>query len=172
MRFVNPFIRIILSRAVYGALLLGTAAGASMLASDREKYLAAAGPTPIRLLSEAPRLDPMKALPRLRMSDAVESLKAPEPTQPGAREAGANAIGAPQEQSRTSTEVTLLQPLPAMTNNETAPIQEPAPQVSPQMLLRYFSSGGTNEVLVPYAVDFTPPVPRRSGDSKAVYISQ
>ena len=171
MRFVNPFIRIFSSRVVFGALLLGIPAGVSLLASDWEKYLAAVGPTPIRLLSEAPRLNPMKALPRLRMSDAVEVVTAAEP-QPVTKEAIVRSSGASNEEPGTSPEITLMEPLPSVTNNEPAMRQEPAAQVSPQMLLRYFTGNGTNEVLVPYSVDFTPPVPRRSGDSKAVYIVQ
>jgi hypothetical protein len=169
MRFVNPFIRVFLSRVVFCALLLGMTAGAPMLASDREKYLAAAGPTPIRLLIEAPRLNPMKALPRLRMSSAIEPVKAVQTIEASTREQVAGRIDVVTEPATANSEMNLIEPA---TNNETAPKQGPAAQVSPQMLLRYFSRSGTNEVLVPYSVDFTPPVPRRSGDSKAVYISQ
>ena len=169
MRFVNSFIRILLSRVVLGALLLGMTAGVTTRASDREKYLAAAGPTPIRLLIEAPRLDPMKALPRLRMSNAVEPVKAVQTTEGSVKE---QVVGPPLAVNSEMNLIEPFEPLPPATTNETAPKQEPTAQVSPQMLLRYFSRNGTNEVLVPYSVDFTPPVPRRSGDSKAVYISQ
>ena len=142
-----------------------------MFASDREKYLAAAGPTPIRILAEAPRLDPMKALPRLRMFDA-EQVKVAETPQVPAKEQAVNPVAVPNDGSSINIQMVPTQPLPPMTNNESEPSQEPAPQVSPQMLLRYFTRGGTNEVLVPYTVDFTPPMPRQNGDSKAVYISQ
>ena len=171
MQFVNPFIRIFLSRLNLGALLLGFAASVSMFASDREKYLAAAGPTPIRLLAEAPRLDPMKALPRLRMFDA-EQVKVAERPQVPVKEQAVNPVAVPTDGSSINIEIAPNQPLPPMTNNESEPKQEPAAQLSPQMLLRYFTRGGTNEVLVPYTVDFTPPMPRQNGDSKAVYISQ
>ena len=168
MRFVNLFIRQALSRVSVAALLLGVSAGGRTFASDGEKYLAAAGPTPIRILMEAPRLDPTKALPRLRMSDAVKPVKAALAAQPNAREAIVNRLET-AEPATGSGELISMQALPTTTNNET-PKQEPTTQVSPQMLLRYFSRGGTNEVLVPYTVDFTPPVPRKGGDSKAVYI--
>ena len=155
-----------------GVLLLGVGASASLLASDGDKYLAAAGPTPIRLLAEVPRLDPMKALPRLRMSDAVQIAKATETIQLPVKEQAVSAVSAQANESPTNIEIVPTQPLPPMTNNEMEPKPESAPQVSPQMLLRYFSRGGTNEVLVPYPVDFTPPMPRSSEGSKAVYISQ
>jgi hypothetical protein len=44
-------------------------------------------------------------------------------------------------------------------------------QITPQMLIRYFNQG-TNEVIVPASVEFTPPVPKSAaGGSSATYIS-
>jgi hypothetical protein len=44
-------------------------------------------------------------------------------------------------------------------------------QITPQMLIRYFNQG-TNEVIVPASVEFTPPTPKTAaGGSSATYIS-
>src|SRR5687768_10859022 len=143
MRFVDVFIRIFFSRVSLGTLLLGITASVSIFASDREKYLAAVGPTPIRLLSEAPRLDPMKALPRLRMFDA-EQVKVTGTPQVPVKEQAVNPVAAPTDGSSINIEIGPTQPVTPMTNNESDPRQEPAQQFSPQMLLRYFTRGGTN----------------------------
>lgn len=154
-------------------LLIGTGA----LATDGDMYLAVAGPTPLRFQWELPQLDPARLLPPLQMSDAGTPTNAPAVVVPqSASEAHKPATTNNEGQELTphangNVDMTALEPLMPAANSEATP-QNVANQISPQVLLRYFSRNGTNEVLVPYSVDFTPPVPPRTGDSSATYMSR
>ena len=154
-----------LTRLFLGVILIHTV----VFADDREMYLAATGPTPLRFRLETERLDPEKALPPLRMEDpkpAVPSTNA-EPIAVE-RTAETPATAAPVEY--TLQGATNVQEIESPPMSE-APKLNQMNSVSPQMLLRYFTKGGTNEVLIPYPVEFTPPVPVRSSGSSAQYIS-
>ena len=161
---------------VYSALAICTA----VIGESRDPYLAAGGPTPLRFRLEVARLDPAKALPPLGMGDRV----APVAT---TNAAPTTVTEPPVGKSETSEslidpamivgaveEAVVSENVPA--NTTTFPEQKPgggssSGGISPQMLLRYFQ-GGTNEVLVPYSVDFTPPVPEKGARSSATYISE
>lgn len=155
-----------LTRLFLGVVLIHTV----VFANDREMYLAATGPTPLRFRFETERLDAEKALPPLRMED-------PKPVVPSTN---AEPIAVEQNAETSAAAAPVEYTLQGATNVqavESAPISEAPPKlnqmnsVSPQMLLRYFTKGGTNEVLIPYPVEFTPPVPVRSSGSSAQYIS-
>ena len=167
-RVVSSFFKI---KAAVLYLLMGIGA----FATDRDMYLAAAGPTPLRFQWDLPRLDPARLLPPLQMSDNVAATNtpagltaqsAPEIRKPVSIDE-AQIVGTPND---GNVEMTSIEPVSPTADAQTQ--QNPPNQISPQMLLRYFGRNGTNEVLVPYSVDFTPPVPRRTGDSSAVYISK
>ena len=146
----------------------------------RDQYLAAAGPTPLRFRLEVARLDPAKALPRLDMGDRVVPVTTTN--------MAAATVTEPPVVASEGSETMINQPIVAGAGEETAVSENltanttTSPEqklnagsgsaaISPQMLLRYFR-GGTNEVLVPYSVDFTPPVPEKGARSSAIYISE
>lgn len=179
MRMVGSFFNFNLARLaifVVGALVVCT----GTLADSRDKYLAAAGPTPVRFQWDVPRLDPAKALPPLQMSDVVAASSAPGapaevfgpelPTSP-APEPDQLVVSDEDEPEQNLAPVTNVEPI-FEPNIEPVPKQNGASGISPQMLLRYFGRNGTNEVLVPYSVDFTPPVRPSGSGSSAVYISE
>lgn len=159
------------------AAVLYLVVGTGMFAADRDMYLAAAGPTPLRFQWDLPQLDPARLLPPLQMSDKVAGTNAAPQTvtesrkpvdfQSEAHEPREGPVNANQDAVMTVPEMSM--PVAAEAA-ETKP--NGVNQISPQVLLRYFSRNGTNEVLVPYSVDFTPPVPARTGDSSAIYISK
>jgi hypothetical protein len=148
---------------------------ASARAGENCNYLAVIGPAAVRFSVAMPQYDPAKVLPPLKMSDApaanlVENVTRPvEQVAPQPVETKTNA----QEQTSAS-EVT---PPAASVESTPAPIVMPAEpkaeasQMTPQMLLRYFNREGTKEVIVPNAVEFTPPAPASTGRSSAVYSS-
>lgn len=169
------FLKSALARYFLGALALSTA----VIASNRDKYLAAVGPTPLRFQQVVPRLDPAKALPPLQMSDAALVVRASDNATNAAPETFSPQVQIePQvyvsgsEASNDSSAEALFQPLHPATHAGPTQPQNAANLISPQVLLRYFSRNGTNEVLVPYSVDFTPPVPTTGGSSSAIYISE
>lgn len=169
MRAVSSFFKI---RSVALFLVIGT----GVLATGGDRYLATAGPTPLRFQWDLPQLDPARLLPPLPMSDAIAATNTPAASVPqSASEALKSGTGneapAVATDNYGNVDMTSLEPILTATDGETPP-QNTVNQISPQMLLRYFSRNGTNEVLVPYSVDFTPPVPRRTGDSSAQYISK
>jgi hypothetical protein len=160
----------------FAALFLLISTG--VLATDRDMYLATAGPTPLRFQWDLPQLDPARLLPALPMSDAgaatnasaaVVPQSAPEAQKPTTTSNEAQEV---TTDANGNVDMTALEPGMPANNNEGISQQNVAHQISPQVLLRYFSRNGTNEVLVPYSVDFTPPVPSRTGDSSATYISK
>src|SRR5688500_1679176 len=172
MRMVGSFLNFNLARLIAGAIVVCTGA----VANNWDGYLAAAGPTPIRLQWEVPRLDPAKALPPLQMSDAMATGGGPEATaEVLGPERPASPVPEPEqlvangenEPAQNVTPITRIEP-----NLEPAPKQNEASEILPQMLLRYFGRNGTNEVLVPYSVDFTPPVRSPGSGSSATYISE
>ena len=170
------FYKFILRRFLTGALAVCT----GVIANSRDEYLAAAGPTPLRFRLEVARLDPAKALPPLKMGNEAStnamvitntvSAELPGNAAPGpdGSVSGSNTITVPEGAPTTPEEPIYanasLQPMQPQSNSQMNPI-------SPQMLLRYFRNG-TNEVLVPYTVDFTPPVRESHGESSAIYISE
>ena len=150
--------------------------GTGVLATGGDRYLATAGPTPLRFQWDLPQLDPARLLPPLPMSDAIAATNTPGVPQ-SASEAlksvpAGNEAQAVATDNYGNVDMTSLEPILPATDSETPPPQNTVNQISPQMLLRYFSRNGTNEVLVPYSVDFTPPVPTRTGNSSAQYISK
>ena len=176
MRMVGSFFNFNLARFIVGALVVCT----GLLAGNRDKYLAAAGPTPIRFQNVVPQLDPAKVLPLLQMSDVPDANSAPVaaaevlgPELPTnwTSEPELMSAGGEEEPAQNLTPVTNGEPI-FEPNIEPVPKQNGAGGISPQMLLRYFGRNGTNEVLVPYSVDFTPPVRQSGSGSSAVYISE
>jgi hypothetical protein len=173
---MGPFKKYKLTRCLMGVLLICS----GMVVHSRDQYLAAAGPTPLRFQLEVLRLDPAKALPPLSMGDQVTATNTNNATK--VINAETTSLTPPAEHLPSGTQTTLSP------NNPSAPVDEsnnaisnwePLPEqantgsgiASPQMLLRYFR-GGTNEVVVPYSVDFTPPVRDHRTDSSAEYISE
>ena len=162
------------SKFIIKSAVLYLLVGTGMFAADRDMYLAAAGPTPLRFRWDLPQLDPARLLPPLQMSDKVAATNAAPQTvtetqkpvdfQSEAHEVPAIANG--------DTMTTVPQTAMSFAAEEAKTKPNVVNQISPQILLRYFSGNGTNEVLVPYPVDFTPPVPTRTGDSSATYISK
>ena len=165
MRFVGSISKINLVSRLIGALLVsaGTFAG--------DNYLAAIGPAPIRFREAKPEYDPAKVLPPLKMADApatnvVETVTQSEP------------IVRPAETTPVATEPTATPQPPAAVPVEIAPQPQPgmpesrteSNQMTPQMLLRYFSKDGSREVFVPAPLEFTPP-PSSGTRSSAVYNS-
>jgi hypothetical protein len=174
MRFVGLNSKINRVRRLIIAALL---ASAGTLAGEKQNYLAAIGPAPIRFHVARPEYDPAKVLPPLKMADApatnaVESVTPPEPIgdkrmeTPAVATEQAVAPGAAVSAPMESTS----QPQAQTTTPESRP--EPS-QMTPQMLLRYFSKDGTREIFVPVPLEFTPPPPATGNGSRssAVYIS-
>jgi hypothetical protein len=160
---------------IKSALLLIAALGfcAGVTAGNRDKYLPAAGPVPLRFRAETPEFNPEWILGPLQMSDAPVTNQPPEKVE--AKETSSAETGTVNEVSDDRERVETLDPRgPAMATDVSLRPQTTASAapMSPQMLLRYFGRNGTNEVLVPYPLEFTPPVPRRTAESTAVYISE
>ena len=161
---------------IKSALLLVVMVGfvAEVTAGNRDKYLPAAGPVPLRFRAETPEFNPEWILGPLQMSDAPLTNQPPEKVE--AKETSSVGIeaGSVNEVSDGSEQVTLDARGPAMATNVSLRPQATslAAPISPQMLLRYFSGNGTNEVLVPYPLEFTPPVPTRTAESTAIYVSE
>jgi hypothetical protein len=160
---------------IKSALLLVVALGVctGVTAGNRDKYLAAAGPLPLRFRAETPEFNPEWILGPLKMSDEPSTNKPPEEV--GAKEASSSAAEPGTNLvTEHSEHVDMVMLDPRGPASEALPAKEPgsgAP-MSPQMLLRYFGRNGTNEVLVPYPLEFTPPVPTRTAESTAVYVSE
>ena len=150
-------------------------------ACDRDKYLAAAGPKPLRFASEVSEYNPAWLLPKLDMGGlaavdvtATEKLidKPAEATPEPPAEAEtlkSNDVPETNTDPRPEHAAELSQPLPAdvvpSENSGIAPL-------SAQTLLRFFTGKGTNEVVVPYDLEFTPPVRPAGKGSSAEYISE
>jgi hypothetical protein len=157
-------------RLIISALLMcaGTVAG------EKHKYLAVAGPTPLRFRVATLQYDPGKVLPPLKMADApitntVETVTASEPSasKPVEPPAVTSEPAAPVHTAPVMPQVSTPTPEP-----NTPEARSESSQMTPQMLLRYFNKDGTREVVVPTTVEFTPPPPASSGSrSSAVYTS-
>jgi hypothetical protein len=170
MRFVGLYSKIY---QVQG-LILGTClicAGA--VAGEKHDYLAMVGPAPLRFQAATVQYDPGNVLPPLKMSDTpatnvVETVTKPAqvlvPT-PETTPVLPEHTTPPELPTRPPVESTVPTP-PSAASSETRPDS----QMTPQMLLRYFSKDGSREVLVPTGVEFTPPPPS-SGRSSATYSS-
>ena len=159
---------------IKSALLLLAALGfcAGATAGNRDKYLPAAGPAPLRFRAETPEFNPEWILGPLQMSDAPVTNTPPEKVE--LKEAS-KETGSMNEVSDDSEHVVTLDPRgPAMSTDLSLRPQTTASAapMSPQLLLRYFGGNGTNEVLVPYPLEFTPPVPTRTAESTAIYVSE
>jgi hypothetical protein len=137
------------------------------------------------LQSEVPQFNPAWLLPELDMGN-----------KPAANTAAPGQATAPSEPATNPGAESSAEAAPEGTNDETIapdpavePVAEvpqqnlqtltndeqnrtPAGTIALQTLLRYFTRNGTNEVLIPFDVGFTPPVPSRSGGSSATYISE
>ena len=164
-------------------LALGIAlAGASVMAGGG--YLATVGPSPIRFAPIVPRYDPEKVLPPLDMGDAPATDATDTVTTEKTRDAAATTEPSAGEVSDdTAVRHETAQPPRPESIVVTPQAQPQFPEVrpgqyeiTPQMLLRYFTNDGTNslgkEVLVPLQVEFTPPAPASSGNkSSATYLS-
>ena len=117
-------------------------------------YLARIGPAPLRFQPPPKGPDVTAALPPLAMSD-------PKPVE--------EFLGPPAPTNAPVAVATVVEPAPAPAPVAVAPAE---PIFSPQMLIQYFNSDGTNQnmnVLVPY--QFTPPpagIP--APPSRATYI--
>jgi hypothetical protein len=162
---------------IKSALLLVATLGfcAGVTAGNRDKYLPAAGPVPLRFRAETPEFNPEWILGPLQMSDAPVTNQPPEKVETKETSSAAKQPGTVNEVSSESEPLETLDPRgPAMSTDVSLRPQTTASAapMSPQMLLRYFSRNGTNEVLVPYPLEFTPPVPTRTAESTAVYISE
>jgi hypothetical protein len=165
-----------LTSSVIIALVISTA----VIGGSRDQYLAAAGPTPLRFRLEVPRLDPAKALPPLGMGERpaplantnAEPVAVAEP--PVTNDEGVETMLEPVktiESEANSGAVANLRPETQGWPDQNAGYESGSSMVAPQMLLRYFQ-GGTNEVLVPFSVDFTPPVRTERRESSAIYKSE
>ena len=148
-------------------------------AGNRDPYLAASGPTPLRFAQEIPEFNPAWLLPELDMGDGKNAKKAAdEPkVEPEVKtEPLTQRVVEPEKPIEVPEPVSenLSEPTQPLTNIEPPRTEPSTGPISPQMLLRYFSRGGTNEVLVPYNVEFTPPVKNKesTGGSSAIYISE
>lgn len=161
--------------------VLGVAlAGASVMAGGG--YLATVGPSPIRFAPVVPRYDPGKVLPPLDMGDAPEIETTETLTTEKTDDATAGSEPTPTIDG-TAARIETTQPPPPESIVITPQSQPQFPEVrpgqneiTPQMLLRYFTNEGTNaigkEVLVPLQVEFTPPAPASAGaKSSATYLS-
>jgi hypothetical protein len=158
---------------IKSALLLVAMFGvcAGVTAGNRDKYLPAAGPVPLRFRAETPEFNPEWILGPLPMSDAPVTNQPPDKVE--AKETSLPATEAGNVVSDDSEHVLDPRGLAMSTDLTLRPqaVGSAAP-LSPQMLLRYFRGNGTNEVLVPYPLEFTPPVPTRTAESTAIYISE
>jgi hypothetical protein len=161
-----------------GALLIGALlVCAETSADDKWKYLTVNDPVPIRFMAATQEYDPANVLPPLEMGDdfeveAVETIA--RPVEPAAiKEPEAQATEQTNSPQPKAPEVTANVPIETTpTPPATFPEARAEPsQMTPQMLLRYFNHNGTREVLVPSAVEFTPPAPQSGGRSSAVYSS-
>lgn len=175
MRMLSPLLKQNLALWFCSAVTVCTAINAG----NRDPYLAASGPTPLRFAQEIPEFNPAWLLPKLNMGDGkitkkaadepkVEpEVKAEPPAKPVIELAKPIEITEPVSENTS-------EPTQPLTNIEPPKTEASAGPISPQMLLRYFSRGGTNEVLVPYNVEFTPPVKNKesTSGSSAIYISE
>lgn len=144
------------------AAAVGSAAGGS--------YLAMEGPPPLRFMSRTkPGVEEI-ILPRLEMAsaDTSDSTGATTETDPLPATAELQEMGPmpPSTAILPPSEPILIPPAALM-----PPTVAPGLSVTPQTLLSYFGSPGTNGVnpvvLVP--VSFVPPQPAASGSSRATY---
>jgi hypothetical protein len=159
-------------------ILCALAVTATGVAGNRDKYLAAAGPTPLRFQREVPQFNPAWLLPELDMGDekpaqTTKSAEATETAPPANTNTGAAADQQVQpETQNTIPEEIVLPATQPLANSEPIQKQSSTGPLSSQALLRFFTRNGTNEVLVPYDIEFTPPVPGRTTGSSAVYVSE
>lgn len=164
-------------------MVLGVALAGINLWAGGGVYLATVGPTPIRFRPVVPQYDPAKVLKPLDMGNNAPSETVEPVATSKAKSEEVNAIEAPTagttELSSPSAETTqlpppetiVITPEPQAHSPEVKPGQS---QITPQMLLRYFtkdgSQNGGKEVLVPVPVEFTPPAPSPN-KSSAIYLS-
>ena len=151
----------------------------TVTADNRDKYLPAAGPTPLRFAVEMPEFNPAWLLPALDMGEAKATTKAaeePKPTSEVKNEGAQHPAVEPEKpiEVPNASIVGTTDPIQPNAAIEPPKTEIPIGPVSSQMLLRYFSRGGTNEILVPYNVEFTPPVKNGGpgSGSSAIYISE
>jgi hypothetical protein len=161
-----------------GFILLGSALfwmiGSEAIAEGG--YLARVGPSPLRFAQAAPRLDPSVVLPPLKMADESTTTNTVESVPPVTDETDPEA--APEIKPDEPSTSPILGPEPAPASNSdadtnTLPV---AGQVTPQMLLRFFTPNKRAGV-APEPLQFTPPspiappAPASSGGSSASYVS-
>jgi hypothetical protein len=173
MRMVQPLTNI--KSVLWLVAVLGVCAGVT--ANNRDKYLPAAGPVPLRFRAETPEFNPEWILGPLQMSDAAVTNKPPENVEPKENISAATENGPANQVSEASEQIEIarFEPSEAKVDGLALPkesARNSAGPISPQMFLKYFSRNGTNEVLVPYPLEFTPPVPTRTAESTAVYVSE
>ena len=174
MRFVGLHSKINqVRRLIIGALLIS----AGTLAGEKQNYLAAIGPTQLRFRVAQPEYDPAKVLPPLKMSDTpatntVETETVTQPENPVASRPAETTAVAPEQTGtpEVSTSIPVQNTPPPQPQQMTPEARTESSQMTPQMLLRYFSKDGNREVILPVAVEFAPPPPRGNGSS-AVYTS-
>src|SRR5687768_12800913 len=144
MRMLSPLLKHNLALWFCSAVTACTAINAG----NRDPYLAASGPTPLRFALEIPEFNPAWLLPELDMGDGKNVKKAADEAKVEAEvksEPSAQTVVEPEKPIEVPEPVSEnpSEPTQPLANIEPPKTETSAGPISPQMLLRYFSRGGT-----------------------------
>lgn len=175
-----------LTKRLIGPVLALSLLWPSALAGNRNMYLAATGPAPLRFAATLAQYNPARVLPLLDLGDApktnvVETTRSTEMTLDTSSLLEAVPPVPPRENvSMEPVSIPAEQPIITPEGSIPPEVKPGQSQITPQMLLRYFNRDGTQagskEVVVPMPVEFTPPGPVNSpatpaNKSSALYLS-
>ncbi|HEV8543908.1 MAG TPA: hypothetical protein VGR78_16070 [Verrucomicrobiae bacterium] len=158
-----------------GFILLGSALfwmmGSEAMAEGG--YLVRVGPGPLRFVQAAPRLDPSLVLPPLKMTDESTTTNTVESVPPVTDETDPEAAPEIKPDDPSQSPILVPEPAPASNSDADTNTLPVAGQVTPQMLLRFFTPN-KRAAAAPEPLQFTPPpppAPASSRGSSASYVS-
>ena len=147
--------------------LVASLAGSTCLGGGG--YLARIGPGPLRFEEAAVRLNPAMVLPPLNMGHEGTVTNT---NLLSVNDSLTNLVDEPLGTEAVSNTPEIHVELPAPISDPGVSGSANGPEVTPQILLRYFNTNSNTETFISPKVIFTPPSPGPSRGSSATYISK